>query len=53
MHYFCLLLASGLTQRTNNGESIDDFVINKDSVCGFHIKDILQGIGQIFLLVST
>ncbi|XP_076807328.1 G2/M phase-specific E3 ubiquitin-protein ligase-like isoform X2 [Clavelina lepadiformis] len=40
MHYFCLLLASGLPQSLHY--AVDDFTVEKDSVCGFLVKDIIQ-----------
>ena len=48
MHYFCLLLASGLTQ-TGDESDADGFLIDKSTVCGFHIKDIFQGEYTIWL----
>ena len=42
MHYFCLLLSSGLTQ-TGDQNKIDDFVIDKHTVCGFSVVNIVKG----------
>lgn len=41
MHYFCLLLSSGLHQSVTD-ESVDSNS-SKDSLYGFLVKDIIQG----------
>ena len=42
MHYFCLLLSSGLTQAGNQSKC-QNFTIDKYYVYGFYLKDIFQG----------
>jgi len=42
MHYFCLLLSSGLVQ--SGAEGAVDSTHEKDSIYGFLIKDIIQGL---------